>query len=53
MFVLCIVYCVVFMSFSGLHSVIIIYEYGIISGGSIDLVSLFWNGVKCLSRMFL
>ncbi len=52
-FKFCIVYYVVFISFYGSHSDITIWEYGIVSGGGIDLVSLFWIEVKCVSMIFL
>ena len=53
LFCVCIICFVVVMSFSKLHSFVIIWVYGIISGGGIDLVSLFCIGVKYVLRMFL
>lgn len=52
-FCVCIVFFVVFMSFSGLHSVMLIWVYEIISVGGMDLVSLFCMAVKCELRMLL
>ena len=39
--------------FSGFHSVVTIWVYGIISGGGIDLVSLCYMGVKYVLKIFL
>ena len=52
-FCVCIVFVVVIMSFSGLHSVIEIWVCGIIVGGGMNLVSLVCVGVKCVFMMFL
>ena len=48
-----IVFFVATMSFSGLHSVVVIWVCGIIVGGGICRVSLFCAGVKYVLRMFL
>ena len=40
------------MSRSGLHSAMTNWMYGIFSGGGMDLVSLFWMGLKCILMMF-
>lgn len=52
-FCVCMVFCVVDMSFSGLHSVVTIWMCGSIKGGVMDLVSMGCMGVKCVSKMFV
>ena len=52
-FCICIVCIVVMMSFSGLHSIVIIWVCGVVKAVVINLVSLGCIGVKCMSRMFL
>ena len=43
----------VIMFVFGLHSIMEIWMCGIIIGGGMNLVSLFWAGVKFASKMFL
>jgi hypothetical protein len=50
---ICIVFSVVAMSFSGLHSVIDIWVCGSIVGDGMNLGSLVCVGVRCVCTMFL
>ena len=50
-FCVCIVFTVVAMSLSGLHSLIDIWVCGIIVGGGMNLVSLVYVGVRCVFAM--
>ena len=43
----------VIMTFSGLHSVVEIWMWGIIRGGGMNRVSLSCVWVKCVSKMCL
>ena len=51
MFCVCIVFVVVLMFFSGLHSAMTIWVYGIFLEGGIDPVSLFCMG--CINDVFI
>ena len=50
---ICIVFFVVTMSFSGLHSVIDIWVCGSVVEGGMNLGSLVCMGVRCVCMMFL
>ena len=53
LFCICIVHVSVFISFSGLHSLIEICASGIVSGGGMCLLSLFCSTVKLAFIIFL